>query len=420
MIRKKHNIDNDLIVFFLNNNKLNEETQKCLINWYGSLGEKEYQINRKYATSFLKMIAFESLKELDYPEKDRENLVDIFEPLELLLRTAISLKDSENINNIKNSIKVRDHLSHTLRNLLLSNYILNLYKPHNNENLKRQINIAIIFHDIGYPFEKLKKVAKKLEKGALNDLLNSKGDIHIALSRPDDLLEMLDFFGELQNNSKINATTKFKLEYLYREVISSTIAGKGLFDSPHNLSSVVLFLLPIFHSWKKSPNDSQLKHEKISDICLSMALHDRKQIISDELKFEIPLITKIIRIADELQEWDRIQYNLSYTKDANFKDSISNILSVDFELKHINRKNKCIPAITLSDKILGISPFAGNEGIELNYMLPSQVNKTKFIKQLKKLMGENFIIYVSNVNGKNSGKNIKLFFYNNKAQIDIF
>ena len=106
-----------------------------------------------------------------------------------------------------------------------------------------------------------------------------------------------------------------KMEYLYSKVIARAIAGTGIFDAPHCLSSVCLFLRPlVLHM------DSDLwktRGEEIADICLAMVNHDRSIEIPKEF---ISKSASVLRVADEFQEWDRDTRELSYVEDVVWEE----------------------------------------------------------------------------------------------------
>lgn len=391
MIRSKHDIDTKLVNFFVTERHFDDEINESLLNWYSSLGDKDHQSTRNLAIDFLKKISLKVLNEIDYPLRERERLISTFEPLEALLRTALALKTQDSKSN-----NVRDHLSHTIRNVLFTNYLLKRYYPENNSSLRLQVIIAAIFHDIAYPLEKIKKVASKLGSATFKDLLNSKGKIEIELNNPDDLLEILNYIGLLKNRldndiNKINKEvtlsssneeiynekikieyTLNKLEHVYTEIICKAIAGIGLFDASHSISSVVMFLRPIIMYWKESKEYHEMNLDSILDICLAMTYHDRENLI-EKIDFEVPLIVRIMRISDELQEWDR--ESNSYIKDVSIQNDTSSILSLKMLMKDKSIKDVCKPYLFIPDKIKGLFPIVNDgEKIKIDFEFPSYID----------------------------------------------
>jgi hypothetical protein len=437
MIRSKHNIDTKLVNFFISENNFEELINTSLIEWYGALDDKDHQNTRNKAIRFLSALSNEVLSVIDYPSDERKNLIGIFEPLERLLRTAISLKDF----GPEEPEKIRDHLSHTVRIVLFANYLLSQYKLGNKSNLIKQLFVAAIFHDIAYPLEKLKKVAKKLGDATFKELLNSSGKIDIELDNPDDLLEMLNFFGELVNKldykrKELEATKKriydnetnenikkefiklknlkYKLIHIYKEIVCPAIAGQGLFDSSHSISSIVLFLRPIIKHWKDSDTYQALNFETIADICLAMAYHDRNNNPRN-FNIEIPNILRIMRIADELQEWDR-EFD-SYIKDVEIENDPSQVLSIKITMKNKDKKDICRPEMVIPHKIKGILPVVQNGSIKVKFEFPEVFeDKIKLIENLK-IEGINSRKYV--ITGCKKSSHIELIFNNLPARIDF-
>lgn len=422
MIRSKHNIDTQLVNTFITKGHFDDRINEILLDWLGALGDKNHQVTRDKAIIFLQELADIVLSSVDYPNKERAQLINVFEPLELLLRTALALKNTE-----QKAHNVRDHLSHTVRNVLFTNYLLEKYRPVNNSILRTQLIIAAIFHDIAYPIEKLKKVANKIVSSSFQELLSSKGNIEIELDKPDDLLELLDFVRltllELEKRTKetsdkkeiqrLEITTK-KVVHIYKEIICKAIAGKGLFDASHSISSVVLFLLPIVKYWKNSKMYQEMNLDKISDICLAMTYHDRDNLIENVTDFPVPLILRIMRISDELQEWDR--ESNSYIKDVHLLANSSAILSLYMIMKDKSDEDRCIPELFIPDKVRGLLPAVEEEEtIRLIIEFPDQIKKKDLQKKIIEKKLDSYCLFEND----NEGKIIELLFNNKIVKIQI-
>lgn len=91
MIRKRHKIDNELILHFLKTNNFNNSIQQSLLDWYALLNNKDYKQNRDKAIEFIKGIAEDVFGEVEFSKQDKNKLINVFEPLETILRTAQSL-----------------------------------------------------------------------------------------------------------------------------------------------------------------------------------------------------------------------------------------------------------------------------------------------------------------------------------------
>ena len=421
MIRERFDIDNKLILDFIRENKYDNSIEEGIVKWYALLGDKDFEKGRMQAIKVLQSIAKEALLEINFPDKEKENLVTVFNPLESILRTALSL----NSNQEKNNIKVRDHLNHSIRNLLFASFLIKYFHTDVNsiQQLKRQICIAAIFHDIGYPIQKLKKIGNNLKDGAFRDLLNSSGKIDFILDKPDDLLEIMDFFGKLANNLEINGPEidkdrlLKKIKHIYQRIITPAIAGQGLFNSPHNLSSVILFLRPILKNWKESQIYLQMKIETICDICLAIAYHDRDMPFEnfEIYNSDIPLITKIIRIADELQEWDRVRCEESFVKDVEIDTSNTNF-SITFIMKN-SSLIPCDPLKFIPDKILGLAPIIDSDIVILTIVFPTET----LIEKFEKLKTNDIIIKYNDgeIKGKPEKKTVVMTFNKLKVKIEL-
>lgn len=409
MIRKRHDIDNELIIHFLENSCYDRSIQKSLLDWYALLEEKDYKQNRDKAIAFIKGIAEYVLMEVEFPSAEKDRLIGVFEPLETILRTAQSL-------NVGKKEKLRDHLSHTIRVLLLSEYLLEkFYKISKGESKqKREVFIAAIFHDMAYPIEKIKKVGESLSEGTFKELLNSNGKIEFSLNDPKALLELMNFWGSLpselekeyeiackalqgkgqadaaRDKEKEGKETIKKIKHVYTEILVPAIAGQGLFNVKHNLSSVVLFLQPIYNDWKGSRTYLNKKIDTICNVCLAIAYHDRDLPLSNFKKYEmdIPLGVKVLRIADELQEWDRLREKESYTQEVTFGESPEEFC-VEFKQKDSETeldKVPCNPCYFIPDKIAGLlSVIENNNSLSLKYILPEAKGISEFTKKKKNL-----------------------------------
>jgi len=432
MIRKRHNIDTKLVNFFISENRFDEEINLALLDWYNSLEDKNHQNSRATAITFLKILSKKVLTEIGYPLNERENLISIFDPLELLLRTALSIKQPGEGEHY-----VRDHLSHTVRNVLFTNFLLKKYNPQNYSSWQMQLFITAIFHDIAYPIEKIKKVAKKIGGSTFTELLNSKGEVEIELNQPNDLLEMLNYFGTTISDLEIKlAKCKpkdfkdldiklKKIKHIYKEIISVAIAGKGLFDASHAISSVVLFLRPIINHWKDSTSYHDMNLNNIADICLAMAYHDRSFLIQTIDGFELPVILKIMRLSDELQEWDR--ESDSFILDTTISnDDLSAILSFNLVMRNKTNGEKriCNAAFFIPDKINGLLPIVkGDEKIKLFIEFPDQIDKEELKKELIKKVDEAFSAGEVKLGyrfiGDDIGNNVEIVFHHNEATLEI-
>ncbi len=381
MINAENDIDNFLLIEYLSKNpNLDKDITIPLTKWFASLKGYDSEKIRKNAKDFLENLAQKSLAELHLPELDQNKLVKIFEPLEKVFKVASSLNEKD---------RIRDHLSHTVRNFLLANYILEKYEPQHRDKEFRLLSVATIFHDIAYPIQQFKKVAKKLTDSTIKEYLNSTGNLDFEIEEPENLLDILDIWGNLMkiNNGNLDKKILYKVEYTYKNIINPTIAGSGIFDAPHCKSSVVLFLRPIINQWKNNETYWQSKVDEICDICINMAFHDRKMFPNFNGSFNLSKFGKALRIADELQEWERDEINLSFVKNAKIITGNTDwFLEIFYELKDsIDSKGKiikCDPIYQIKDKILGLYPICTGENIKLSFSLPNRIEQTVKVKNI--------------------------------------
>ena len=330
-------IDNLLIIKFIENNPgISYESRTLLNDWYSSLLSPDDTKNRDTARLLIINLADQSFGHFLYPSGTQKQLLKIFEPLENIARIAISIDE-------KNKGKIRDHLNHTLRNILLSNYIFHNFFDHDELKIKL-LTLSAIFHDIGYPIEKFKKLTSEIVYKTFKECLNSDGKINIEISSPEKLLMLLDVFGNLtivhEKNGRYSIEEVLvinrEIELIYKEVIARAIAGRGLFEAPHFLSSFVLFIRPYILHWK---NDVTFWNENIVpiiDICFGIVFHDRKMDITLLEKHfgKIPDLALSLRLADELQEWDRDRKELQFVENVFFTPHKGKTIEFKFLMKH--------------------------------------------------------------------------------------
>ena len=78
MIRKRHKIDNELILHFLKTNNFNNSIQQSLLDWYALLINKDYKQNRDKAIEFIKGIAEDVFGEVEFSKQDKNKLINVF------------------------------------------------------------------------------------------------------------------------------------------------------------------------------------------------------------------------------------------------------------------------------------------------------------------------------------------------------
>jgi len=404
-------IDETILTQFLRNNQVSTEISEALIGWHASLRGKAPELVRKKAKEFLNLVAEESLGELHLPQDKQKKLVEVFEPLEKIFRLAVSLRKNEN---------VRDHLNHTIRNYLLSNYILLKYGSEESK-LSKNLAVASIFHDIAYPIEKFKMGTRNLAEEVFQEFFSSKGRMNFELGEASNLLEVLDIIGSFDNED---------MSFIYTEIVAPAIAGKGLFDAPHCLCSVILFLRPIILDWKNSETYWKTKTNEIADICKAMAFHDRKMYPKSLNNTQLSFTVKSLRMADEFQEWGRDEDpSHSFVKSVKLnKTNPNEFIKLIFYLQDSSTM-ECRPEVAISDKLIGLIPIVESERIILSFYLPRKTN-LDFRTSLKARMQSCRFInkphiqidlskFVSFSNQKRRGDLVDISIHEGKAEVDI-
>ena len=410
-----HDIDTFLLTkYFQNSQKTDQVISDALLKWFGALSSENGDVTRKAASSFLQELAQVHLRELHLPEEPQKGLIKIFEPLENIFRLALSLSEKG---------KMRDHLSHTIRNYLLSHFILFKINRPFNSHVFKILTIASIFHDISYPIEKFKSGTKEISDKLFKEYLDSRGVLDWELTNSANLLEILDIIGKSEHEG---------LQYIFKNIVAPAIAGEGLFNSPHCQSSVVLFLRHIINDWKRSASYWKTKSDEISNICLAMAFHDRKMFPKlDIWEKEAVDAIRALRIADELQEWGRDDEDLSFVNNVKVVESGKQDIFLHLEFLLKNRKDRLPfkPSNFIGDKLVGLIPVIDSEKIIITFKLPEatesgfqkslfdHVVKTKFFNSRnEELLNAKSIKFLS-VN--EIGKTVNLFVNNKKAEVEV-
>lgn len=358
----QYNIDSFLLLHFIDNNSgLNFNTKNSLVEWHSSLLDIDDNKNRCAARELITHLAEFGFGRFLYPSSTQKKLISVFEPLENITRLAISIDE-------KNKGKIRDHLNHTIRNILFSNYILHKFYKTAEYDVKI-LMLSAIFHDIGYPIEKFKDLTSEITYTAFKEYLNSDAKLEFEISNPEILLDILHVIGSLKltkieqydySQEELNSFNK-KVDFIYKEIASRAIAGKGLFEAPHFLSSFIFFIRPYVIQWKDDPIFWNENIKPIIEICFAIAFHDRKMDLTllDKLFNEIPEISLSLRIADELQEWDRDHVELQFVSEVDFVQYTEKKLELLFYMKDRLKgigQDKCSPNITVYNKVVGLLP----------------------------------------------------------------
>jgi hypothetical protein len=345
---KYHDIDNELIKnFLIHIDNSDQKIKSDLIDWHLALNKGDDNDCAIKAKQLIKSFVEECFPIIGVTlSEDKQDLFDIYASLENILRIAVFLREEQ---------RIRDHLNHTIRNILFSTYLMDNIWNIKDARTRKKLILACAFHDIAYPIEKLKKVANQIINTTLGDLINSNGKIDINISDPDKLLELLDFVGNnfcIENSNILTDSLQSKIDTLYKNTIIPAIADKGIFETEHCRSSTVILLRYLIDYLDYGKKVIKNHIEDVLDICFAISYHDRFRVLK-EMK-NIPDIVKILRVTDELQEWDRDSLDYSYCKDVTLGDFKHNLLSFKMKDKDNGENRECDAFFTIKDKIRGI------------------------------------------------------------------
>lgn len=400
---KYHSIDNDLIKnYLIHADQNNDVIKKDLIDWHLALNKGDDEECTIKAKNLIKSFVDESISFLGVnTNNSKQDLFHIYGSLENILRIAVFLRKEE---------RIRDHLNHTIRNILFSTYLMNNVWRINDVKMRNKLILACAFHDIAYPIEKLKKVAKQIINSTLGNLINSDGKIDINISDPDKLLELIDFVGKNFESDSFSDEQKAKINILYRFTIIPAIADKGIFETKHCLSSTVIFLRYLYDYSDIGKSILRDNLDDILDICFAISYHDRERDIS-QLP-QLPEIVKILRATDELQEWDRDTSDYSYCLDALLDIEHGTLIHFKMKDKANEPHKECDPYLSISDKISGIYKCLNNVTLRFEFPL-GKLNVKELETKLKKKFKNKIKIRFSNYEASNQYNIINMQIINN-------
>lgn len=241
----------------------NKDQLNALFAWLQA--HNEVLKRRDAAKKLLQLIVKDNLTMILEDPETYYKILKIFSFLEEIFRMAAS---------IESPVAIHEHFDHTIRDLLLAIYIYFRIKQHRIEDhdIKRLL-LATVFHDVAYPIEKLKHGARQIDM--FSQLMKAEHKQEFIISEPEVLLNILHTIGSRRNPD---------YEQVYKDLLCPAIASKGLYETRHNLTSVVLFLQPIIE--KKASDDSfwEAKHDTIVSICRAIGYHDRKMFPPNDLE----------------------------------------------------------------------------------------------------------------------------------------
>ena len=349
---------------------LNSQHEGALLSW---LYEKADEIKRReWARKFMNFMIEDALIETVEDDQAHRNLIDLFADLEKVFRLAISIESPH--------VAIRDHLNHTIRDFLLGEFILRKLQPKVELHPLQRFIIATLFHDVAYPVEKVKLAAEKIQ--LLPKFLKTQHRQEFEIMGSHDLLNILHVIGSLDFEP---------YKTIYQQMLCPAIAGKGMYEIRHNLSSVVMFLYPIVCQKQDDALYWQRQKEALGAICFAIAFHDRKMWPT----VPIGQIARALRIADELQEWDRSSGGFAYFNSIRIKDSNGILFEMDFDIKVGSNDSNFKHEVMVADKLIGLVPACDEKKIKLTFVFSKPLNdsfKEDLIDVLQKRWTKDFFL----------------------------
>ena len=143
-----HNIDNELIKnFLIHIDNSDEKIKSNLIDWHLSLNNGDDNDCAIKAKELIRSFVEECFPVIGVTlSESKQDLFNIYASLETILRIAVFLREEQ---------RIRDHLNHTIRDILFSTYLMDNVWNIKDNKLRKKLILACAFHDIAYPIEKL-------------------------------------------------------------------------------------------------------------------------------------------------------------------------------------------------------------------------------------------------------------------------
>lgn len=366
------NVDPDTFLYHARQNSKmasEDKQEEALLSW---LCSKDDEIKRGWAREFMTLMIAESLSKIVEDQEAYTNLMQLFPDLERVFRLAISIESPGSA--------MRDHLYHTIRDFLLGDFVLKKLKNKIDSDLLRRFAIATLFHDVAYPIEKVKLAADKIQM--LPKFLKTTHKQEFKISGANDLLKILHVIGNLDNEY---------YKTIYTQMLCPAIAGRGMYDIHHNLSSVVMFLYPIVCQRRQDNEYWKRRSADLKDICFAIAFHDRKMWPIEP----IGEIARALRISDELQEWNRSTGSIAFFDDVQIKDGEGILFEMEFKVNINDDDDKFKYEIMIADKLIGLVPVCEKEIIKLTFILSKYIKpsfKKDLISELQKRWTEDYFL----------------------------
>jgi len=232
--------------------------------------------------------------------------------------------------------KLRDHVIHTLLTFLFGIYLIEKLEL-NDKITPFEWKLTSLLHDIAYPYEIAFYLTKKIEKH-----INSMAiDRHINIPMLKSSNTIINLEKLTRSPSSIGLLTqrfnkwgfKFSAGSLYRKMKSEYNVDHGIVSS-----MIVLKAMDILYSHhnprrilKYTPRDGndwnyENFENQIVNSCASIFIHNlpKELFITKKIDKMMHTLPFVLRLSDELQDWERITKDNFYFPGELYSISITN------------------------------------------------------------------------------------------------
>lgn len=307
--------------------------------------------------------------------KVHQRMIEVFGPLEKIIKAATSIDKPG---------AIRDHYNHLFRVFLFSVYVYKKIletEPDGKSVQPEDIDklaAAAAYHDMGYPIEKFEKTLMNVD--FLRILGHTHSEISMKIVNPEIFLDILDAIGSQDDPD---------YKRIYRDVLCKALAGRGLYDTPHNLTSAVLFLQPLVEHADLNSDFwiGEDTKDSIVSVCDAIAYHGRNLQPHDSLCD----IARAVRIADELQEWGRSNPEHSFINYMSIHESDDYVVECTLALKDKTKNEfvECSPEFSIADKIVGLATCMKGIKLKIDFNFPKELGSDFHDKLMERMENSN-------------------------------
>jgi hypothetical protein len=246
---------------------------------------------------------------------------------------AILGEIEEHVRPLQN--KLRDHVIHAVLTFLLGIYLIEKLQLHDRIT-PFEWKLSSLLHDIAYPYEIAFYLTKKIENHINGMAISHNINTPVIKSRNSIVkLEKL-----VQPPSSINLlTNRFKkwglglrAGTLYRKMKSENKVDHGIISSMLLLKALDILYERYNHDrvCEDIEGDGnnwnyQIFKNQIVNSCASIFIHNLSHDLfqNNKLNERIHTLPYILRLSDELQDWERITNNNSYNSGKSYSITIN-------------------------------------------------------------------------------------------------